>query len=210
MTSEANSLTEIPIYNTFCTPTWQCNLGEFQKLNKDLTDYAQRLRKASPDLPLRSGENSWQSEQEVHGAPELATFMSFFSSLLKQISANLLVADGERRLELTTVESWLNINPPRATNCPHTHPGSSFSAVYVIKKPVDSGNLVLFDPRPQVAVLLEPPTKIRQTKLEFDIKEGGLIIFPSWLLHSVGLNKSEGERITLALNMRWARSVHSE
>ena len=49
---------------------------------------------------------------------------------------------------------WANINYSKCYNRPHIHPNSLFSGVYFVKTPKNSGNLVLYDPRPGVQMTM--------------------------------------------------------
>jgi hypothetical protein len=98
---------------------------------------------------------------------------------------------------------WANINYLSAHNKPHTHPNSFFSGVYYVKTPNDCGRLTLEDPRPGPQHLMpvkKPGTLPKDfwKTLFIEPKEGRLIIFPSWLWHSVEENKSFNDRISVS------------
>ena len=40
-------------------------------------------------------------------------------------------------------------------------------------------------------------------RIELDMQEGEIIIFPAWLQHSVTMNKSKEERVTMSFNLCW-------
>ena len=100
---------------------------------------------------------------------------------------------------------WANINYPGCYNRPHLHPNSLFSGVYWIKTPVQSGNLMLYDPRPGVQMTM-PNRKEGKLSPEFwrevhyEPKAGRCIMFPSWLWHEVKPNQSNDIRISVSFN----------
>ena len=101
---------------------------------------------------------------------------------------------------------WANINYLSAHNKPHTHPNSFFSGLYYVKTPNDCGRLTLEDPRPGPQHLMpvkKPGTLPKDfwKTLFIEPKEGRLIIFPSWLWHSVEENKSFNDRISVSFNI---------
>ncbi len=51
--------------------------------------------------------------------------------------------------------------------------------------------------------LREPRNKTRRDRIELDMQEGEIIIFPAWLQHSVTMNKSKEERVTMSFNLCW-------
>ena len=100
---------------------------------------------------------------------------------------------------------WANINYPGCYNRPHLHPNSLFSGVYWIKTPVQSGNLMLYDPRSGVQMTM-PNRKEGKLSPEFwreihyEPKAGRCIMFPSWLWHEVKPNQSNDTRISVSFN----------
>jgi len=100
---------------------------------------------------------------------------------------------------------WANVNYPKCYNRPHIHPNSLFSGVYWIKTPQNSGNLMLYDPRPGVQITM-PNRKEGKLSPEFwrevhyEPKAGRCIMFPSWLWHEVKPNESNDTRISVSFN----------
>ena len=100
---------------------------------------------------------------------------------------------------------WANINGPGNYNRPHVHPNSLFSGVYWIKSPENSGNLMLYDPRPGTHMSMPnrtdgklPPELWRE--VQYSPKAGTCIMFPSWLWHEVKPNQSSDTRISVSFN----------
>ena len=100
---------------------------------------------------------------------------------------------------------WANINYPKCFNRPHIHPNSLFSGVYFVKTPQNSGNLMLYDPRPGVQMTM-PNRKEGKVSPEFwrevhyEPKAGRCIMFPAWLWHEVKPNESNQTRISVSFN----------
>ena len=100
---------------------------------------------------------------------------------------------------------WANINGPGNFNSPHLHPNALFSGVYWIKTPINSGNLMLYDPRPGVHTTMPnrkegklPPQLWRE--VHYEPKAGRCIMFPAWLWHEVQPNRSNDTRISVSFN----------
>ena len=100
---------------------------------------------------------------------------------------------------------WANINGPGNYNRPHVHPNSLFSGVYWIKTTENSGNLMLYDPRPGTHMSMPnrtdgklPPELWRE--VQYSPKAGTCIMFPSWLWHEVKPNQSSDTRISVSFN----------
>lgn len=80
-------------------------------------------------------------------------------------------------------EMWANINPPGSKTDWHTHHGWSGSGCIYLKKPKDSGNLLLGD-------------KIIETK------ENNVIVFDANIPHCTELNRSNKDRVIISFNYR--------
>ena len=100
---------------------------------------------------------------------------------------------------------WANINGPGNFNRHHLHPNALFSGVYWIKTPINSGNLMLYDPRPGVHTTMPnrkegklPPQLWRE--VHYEPKAGRCIMFPAWLWHEVQPNRSNDTRISVSFN----------
>lgn len=98
---------------------------------------------------------------------------------------------------------WINENFKGSSNFKHLHPQSSFSGVYYIKVPKNSGNIIFY--RDEIIYEYLENYKIFNSS-EFNIsekikiKEHDLILFPSFLNHSVEKNINEDSRISVAFN----------
>ncbi|HEX4117510.1 MAG TPA: TIGR02466 family protein [Rhizomicrobium sp.] len=88
----------------------------------------------------------------------------------------------------------------------HVHPNANISGVYYIAAPAaaledgrDDGKISFFDPRPRanMAQLLTQKTRHIEAPVP-----GDMVVFPSWLEHSVAPFQGAGERICIAFNVR--------
>ena len=100
---------------------------------------------------------------------------------------------------------WANVNYPKCYNRPHIHPNSLFSGVYWVTAPKNSGNLMIYDPRPGIQMAMPnrkegklPPELWRE--VHYEPRAGTCIMFPSWLWHEVKPNKSNQTRISVSFN----------
>ena len=85
----------------------------------------------------------------------------------------------------------------------HPHPMSMISGVFYLQAPEGSSPIRIHDPREfqkilQFSITEPKPTNLRT--IEFEAKAGELILFESWLEHSVPKNKSKKDRIALVFN----------
>ncbi len=185
----------------FSTPIWHysCSTSNMKELNKSLVADAYKLRKEERTQSV-SGVNSWQSHRSVHSLPMVGGFFSAISDII----TTLLEPHGTHNLTFAVEGAWFNINPPMSWNERHNHRGHAYAGVYILQKPTDSGELLFHDPRVQLtAVPAHPPNNplIDGQRRNANAQVGDVVIFPSWLEHSVSLNKSTGDRVSLAFNI---------
>jgi uncharacterized protein (TIGR02466 family) len=108
-------------------------------------------------------------------------------------------------------QSWLTIKSPNESHGIHFHPNSVLSGVFFFQETNEAFEKLTFH-RPafmsQVMNQFAPTTSTEQMKhTEFpwhewhaEPKKNRLVLFPSWLSHSVGTNKTNILRKSLAFN----------
>ena len=111
---------------------------------------------------------------------------------------------------------WANVNYPKCYNRPHIHPNSLFSGVYFVKTPKGSGNLMVYDPRSGIHMIMPNRKGDKRTKnmildhgplpselwreVHYEPIAGRIIMFPAWLWHEVKPNESNDTRISVSFN----------
>lgn len=91
---------------------------------------------------------------------------------------------------ITTENVWGHIQRPLESTNTHHHDDSPFSWVYYVQVPEKSGDLTFWFLDNKFRYHLKP-------------KENNLIVFPGWMLHSVGKNMSGGIRISISGNFKY-------
>jgi len=101
---------------------------------------------------------------------------------------------------------WVNINKSSDYNIAHVHPGCVFSGVFYLKAPKDSGSILFHSPYSDMIEYSDQVRKLStvfHTTLKIPVQRGLLLLFPSWMKHSVELSNTDSERISLAFNYGW-------
>lgn len=99
--------------------------------------------------------------------------------------------------------AWLNISGKNTFQEMHTHNESTVSAVYYISTPPGSGKLVFEDPRePDMLPIKDISNRndFSFVKIGYEVNEGTLIIFRSYLRHMVTMGRNSQPRISIAFN----------
>jgi len=120
---------------------------------------------------------------------------------------NIALKDMNWNLENQVVKIpslWAIINEKGALNQRHHHGNSDLSAAYYVKAPKNCGEIVFYDPRP-APVFRHPeangPNILNATVNSVKPEEGLLVLFPSYLEHSVNPNLSNNQRIVISFNI---------
>ena len=101
-------------------------------------------------------------------------------------------------------EMWSIINKKNSYNESHIHPNNLLSSVYYVRAPKDCGKIIFNNPN-QVS-LNRFPKDLKKTEFSANIqkiepKEGNLLLFPSYLWHSVETNNSDEDRVIVSFNV---------
>jgi uncharacterized protein (TIGR02466 family) len=133
------------------------------------------------------------------------------TSLLTAINAKardfLQLIGLDPKLDLR-IESWLNLNTPGTYHNQHEHFGAILGGVVYLEATNDSGDLLFHDPvkvRTQANVLTKKH-RIARNEFNYQIIRstpsiGKIVLFESWITHSVEINNSSNDRISIAFNV---------
>ena len=131
-------------------------------------------------------------------------------NLINLLSAeiNRVIKDMDWDINNQTVKilnMWSIVNTGGASNARHHHGNSDISAAYYVRAPKNCGDIVFYDPRP--APVFSHPKSNNPNSLNCMVNsitpvEGSLVLFPSYLDHSVNANLSSEERIVISFNIK--------
>ncbi|WP_439816196.1 2OG-Fe(II) oxygenase family protein [Zavarzinia sp. CC-PAN008] len=162
-------------------------------------DIAAFLARAGAATPGRT-DLSLQTDHDFHTRPEFNRLGRAIDLAVRNISG-FLQLDADRPM---VTGCWINVSPPGARHHEHAHPNNYLSGVYYIAAPPGAGQIAFHDPRPQAHVVLPPMKRVTgHTGAVMTVAPapGRLILFHSWLRHSVDPNEAPSDRISLSFNV---------
>ena len=186
----------------FSTPVWSSKIEHFEKINEELINYILNLQKNDPKGVTKSNFNGWHSKDFnlKDSAPQ---------SFTRTISININKAINDmgwdlKKQSVKIPSMWAIINEKKAFNQRHHHGNSDLSAAYYVSAPIDCGDILFYDPRP--APVFKHPTSKSPNILNASVnsikpENGMLVLFPSYLEHSVNPNNSSKKRIVISFNV---------
>ena len=139
-----------------------------------------------------------QSEDTfVLDKPELANIRAFIEAKVHKFVTEIMASTDK----LVITQSWLNKNKKGESHHEHVHPNSMVSGVWYPQiheqlPPIQFRHKNQRD----VSLSTEKYNTFNSATFMLPMKRGELILFPSNLSHSVPVNNSEEERISLSFN----------
>ncbi len=116
--------------------------------------------------------------------------------------------------------AWANVNRAGHGNRAHAHPGAYWSGIYWVddggaaSDPARGGMLELADPRGILPTMVAPQLRCAVAATHGDgegervtPEAGTMVLFPSWLVHSVAPYAGPDARISIAFNFSVGREV---
>ena len=187
----------------FPTPVWTIQLENYKIVNEQMYDYIKLAQKNDELGTSKSNIKGWHSKDFNLNDKEI---MNFINLILPSIEKLMDDMSWDKVKEIAKINNmWAIINTGGAANLRHQHGNSTISGAYYVRAPKNSGDIVFYDPRP-AAVYSHPnvknPNLLNAQVNGISPKEGALVLFPSYLDHSVNENISNQERIVISFNIR--------
>ena len=186
----------------FPTLVWklQIEAGLRDALSADIVATLAGLRRGLPALASGQG---WQSEQTLHQRAELRPLVECIEHGVNSILRFLHI--GDEAFEITGC--WATVLAPGAAHKLHSHPNNFLSGVYYVRTPRGANTINFHDPRPQSSVIRPPVVELTAENTDqvvVRVRAGTLLLFASFLEHSVDANVSDDERISISFNVMFS------
>ncbi|MCH1416803.1 MAG: TIGR02466 family protein [Gammaproteobacteria bacterium] len=103
--------------------------------------------------------------------------------------------------ETVIKNSWINLADTDEENTQHSHPGYSISGTYYFRISEEQGPIAFYNPNNIVYACEFPQSPVSPQTINVVPDDGDILLFPSWLNHSVRKNKSQEQRVSVAFNI---------
>ncbi|SVC53099.1 uncharacterized protein METZ01_LOCUS305953 [marine metagenome] len=186
----------------FSTPIWSTKIDNYKDVNEELYSYIKNLREQNPEGIKKSNFNGWHSKDfDLNDE----TPKKFIYAVSSNINTAFNDMDWDIEKQIIKIRSiWAIINEKGAFNERHHHGNSALSAAYYVRAPKDCGDIEFYDPRPAPVYshpIAKKPNILNATVNSITPDEGMLVLFPSYLDHSVRQNLSSDKRIVISFNV---------
>lgn len=187
----------------FSSPIWSTVLDHD---NKQLENYCNELiqQNKKDNLLGAARDGGWQSDKIYHQIfIKNESYRQLFDKIFLSCKAVFDILNSNKESIITITDSWINKSYSKSWFDRHSHSNSILSGVYYVKAPQKCGNILFHNPCDISNWWNETffgNNKIFYRSVGYTPVEGQLIIFPSWLSHSVEKNESDSDRISIAFN----------
>ena len=186
----------------FPTPVWVSKLENYKEMNEEIFSYIKKLQSEDTTGLIKSNIKGWHSKDFNLKENRVVRFINHISPNINEVLKDM---DWDIKNQIVRISSmWAIVNIGGASNARHHHGNSAISAAYYVRAPKNCGEIVFYDPRP-APVFSHPrankPNSYNAMVNSVTPVEGGLVLFPSYLDHSVNPNLSNDERIVISFNI---------
>ncbi len=186
----------------FPTPVWTFQLDDYETVNGEIYNFIKKEQIKDEKGIHKSNVNGWHSKDFDLKKDEPKNFINFISPSIEKVMTDMNWEKEKKTVKI--INMWTIINIGGSKNLRHQHGNSTISGAYYVKAPKNCGDIVFYDPRP-APVFYYPTTRsanlLNAQTHGINPKEGALILFPSYLDHSVNENLSNNERIVISFNI---------
>lgn len=167
-------------------------------LNRDFSKKEKTVLKKEHKKVNNNIFNKISKNRDVLSIGDLREIKKFTSDSLKEYLENVITP--KHRIGLYTTESWLNFTKINERHHKHYHPNSFVSGVFYFQ--TAKKDMISFHKQPKnnFEIDTEKFNLFNCNSWNLPISPGQLILFPSYLEHSVPVLKENITRISLSFN----------
>lgn len=154
-------------------------------------------------LPAVAPGRAWQSETTLHQRAEFHELAARVKNTARSILRFLRID-----YEATEITGcWATVLATGAMHRAHSHPNNFLSGVYYLRTCPGADTINFHDPRNQAGVIRPPVVELTAENTDqvvVRVTNGTLLMFPSYLAHSVDATTSPEERISISVNLMFS------
>ena len=186
----------------FPTPVWTIQLENYKLINDEMYNFVKENQTKDQIGINKSNIKGWHSKDFNLQENVPKNFIKNISPSIQKVIKDMNWETKKQTVKISNM--WAIINTGGSTNSRHQHGNSTISGAYYVRAPKNCGDIVFYDPRP--APVFYYPTAVNSNFLNAQVngitpKEGALILFPSYVDHSVNENLSNKERMVISFNI---------
>ena len=184
------SLFEVPVY-----------VENLKVDNKSILQYCKKLKKEDSGI-IKSNIGGWHSSSLQGSHLKL---QNLFDEITE--NANVFSTQIGKKSKINISKIWININNYKDFNQYHFHPNCFLSGVYYVDVFDKGGTIVFANPAYDLMESnwdmrdMSKYTPVNSSRYKLVPNKGDLVIFPSWLKHTVEPNMTNKDRVSISFNL---------
>lgn len=186
------------LMSIYSVPVWQSEYPNYEEEKDTFIEVVNRFRENNPESKENENVNYYQSPDNLHHQEELRPLLEYICHMVQKANSDLDLIDCD--VALTGV--WVNIQDnSSAILSEHVHK-DTYSGVFYLKAPEGSGKLSISN----IAVnkiwqglsLVDTKNQFTAKSIKINPVDGQLLLWPSYIPHSVEPNAHDEERISIS------------
>jgi uncharacterized protein (TIGR02466 family) len=169
----------------------------FNDIKKEVFDYINQF----PNCFKEGWDSNTNTSFYEKDTPFKSNILEFL--ILSKVQEYTDTFEFKYPLKLNLSECWVNNASPGSFQECHSHlafnQNNIISGTIYIQIPENSGNFYIKNPNNISQIF--PNSNAYPSDIYITPTEGLLMLFPSWLEHSVGVNKSKEQRLSVSFNL---------
>jgi len=147
-----------------------------------------------------SPEHIYQSYPYLHEKESVALFVNSIRENVRTVSEQVYQYKPDYEIDITAM--WANVQKPGKSFKRHVHRNNIFAGVFYANGGKDLPPIQFFNSlQPQFAPATVKSNSFNSGIWTEDCQKDTLLIFPAWLNHQVGNNKSDRDRLSISFNV---------
>ena len=186
----------------FPTMVWKAQVAASVRQGIE-SDVLVKLDEMRRDAREPAPGRGWQSEKDLHNLDEFRGLVACIYDAAENVLEVLKTRDGA--FEITGL--WANMNPKGAAHRVHSHPNNFLSDIYYVRTHEGADTVNFHDPRSQTGIIRPPVGELTAENTDqvvVKVSDGTLLMFQSWLPHSVDSSGSDEMRVSVSFNIMFS------
>ena len=186
----------------FPTPVWTSKIHNYAQVNKKILEFIKTMEVSDSKGVQKSNLKGWHSPDFNLNDKEVIDYVNSVGPSINEALIDMGWDLQNQSIKITSM--WSIVNKTDAANSRHIHGNCFISAAYYVKAPTNCGDIVFHDPRNEPSFFhpkVQTPNKLNTNIVKITPQDGLLVLFPSYIYHSVEPNKSNDERIVISFNI---------
>ena len=198
-----------PVIDLFSTPLGRFQLPNSTLINPGLAAIILQRQEEQDSEVVTNNIGGWHSSWDLWHWPgtEIETLKEWIT-----LGIHYMIGTVTRQDNFNVgldIYAWANINRAHCYRDVHTHPYSHWSGVYYVNvgdysadADPQAGQIIFEDPRGAIGMFPHPGSTGFGASVPVKPTEGTLLVFPSWLAHSVRPFETGPDRLSISFNAR--------